>query len=118
MKFLIVDDSKVSREKISKILIQLGYEVVGEAKDGLEALRKTKELSPTFITMDFEMPNMKGDEASKKILALFPNVKIIVITSVVNKRELHNMHEIGVKKILKKPITKESLDLALLEFKK
>ena len=49
MKFLIVDDSKVSRKKISDILNKLEYEIVGEARDGLEACFMSKELSPTHI---------------------------------------------------------------------
>lgn len=109
MKFLVVDDSKISREKIKNMLIELGYEVVGEAKDGEEAIRQVKLLKPTFVTMDLEMPNLKGDQASVKILEINPKINIILVTSIVNQKEIINAIRLGVKKFLQKPISTEKL---------
>ena len=107
MKFLIVDDSKFARAKMKNFIQEIGYEVVGEACDGLEAINMVKDCSPDCITMDLEMPNIKGDEASKKILMLNKNINIILITSIMDKKELINALKIGVKKILQKPVTQE-----------
>lgn len=115
MKFLIVDDSKIARKKMSSFISELGFEIVGEATDGLEALRLSHDLAPTHITMDLEMPNMKGNEASQKILALNPNINILLITSIVDKKELIGAINLGVKKVLQKPITIEMLQDALNE---
>ena len=59
---LIVDDSRFSRNVLRDILISEGYEVVGEAGDGKEAIEKAKELRPKFIFMDVEMPKLDGLE--------------------------------------------------------
>lgn len=109
MKFLVVDDSKISREKIKNMIIELGYEVVGEAKDGEEAIRLVEILKPTFVTMDLEMPNLKGDQASVKILEINPKINIILVTSIVNQKEIINAIRLGVKKFLQKPISIEKL---------
>lgn len=109
MKFLIVDDSKISREKIKNMIVELGYEIVGEAKDGEEAIKLAEKLNPTFITMDLEMPNLKGDQASIKILEINPKINIILVTSIVNQKEIINAFRIGIKKFLQKPINIEKL---------
>ena len=109
MKFLVVDDSKISREKIKNMIIELGYEVVGEAKDGEEAIRLVETLKPTFVTMDLEMPSLKGDQASVKILEINPKINIILVTSIVNQKEIINAIRLGVKKFLQKPISIEKL---------
>lgn len=97
---------------------ELGFEVVGMAEDGKEAVKLADELKPDFITMDLEMPHMKGDEASKNILENSPDAKIILITSIVDKKELVNASKIGVKKILKKPITQNIFANALAEIQR
>jgi len=108
MKFLIVDDSKVARTKLEKYVITLGYEVVGHACDGVEAIQKAQELQPDIITMDMEMPKMKGSLSSKEILSLNKDINIILITSLVDKKELIEALKVGVKKILQKPVKQET----------
>lgn len=107
MKFLIVDDSKIARTKTKDFIEAMGYEVVAEAVDGIDAIEKYKKHLPQFMAIDLEMPNMKGIEASKEILKLNPNVNIILVTSIIDKKELINALKIGVKKILQKPFTFE-----------
>ncbi len=113
MKFLVVDDSKLSRTKLSKMIEEIGYEVIAVAGDGIEAVKQYKEHKPDFITMDLEMPNMKGDEAAGEILAIDKNVNIILVTSIVDKKELVNTLKKGVKRVLQKPISTEKLKLTV-----
>ena len=117
MKFLIADDSNLSRKKLSSIITELGYEVIDTAVNGEEAVSKFKELSPKFITMDLEMPIKRGDAAAREILQLDPSVNIILITSIVDKKELLSAIKFGVKKVLQKPVTKEKLMHAIDELK-
>ena len=117
MKFLVVDDSKIARTRICDYVSKLGYEVIGEACDGIEAISKYKELLPNIITIDLEMPNMKGIEASKEILKLNPNINIILVTSIIDKKEVINALKIGVKKVIQKPFTLESFAQKVNELK-
>ena len=64
---LIVDDAAFMRMMIKDILTKNGYEVVGEAQDGVEAVEKYKELDPDLVTMDITMPEMDGVTALKEI---------------------------------------------------
>lgn len=117
MKFLVVDDSKVSRKKLSKFIDELGYELIGEAKDGLEGFTLAEKLNPDFIIMDLEMPNMNGIESTKKIISLNKNIDIIIVTSIVDKKELISALKYGAKKILQKPISLEDLKQSIFELK-
>ncbi|XPV68378.1 MAG: response regulator [Halarcobacter sp.] len=117
MKFLIADDSKVARKRVLTILDELNYAVVGEATNGLDAVEKFKELNPTVVIIDLEMPNLKGNEASKMILEIDPNVDIILITSSNDKKEILNAFNIGIKKVIRKPFTKELLEQTINELK-
>ena len=66
-KILIVDDAAFMRMMIKNILIKEGYEVVGEAENGAQAVEKYKELTPDLVTMDITMPEMDGITAVKEI---------------------------------------------------
>lgn len=115
MKFMVVDDSRLSRKKLSDFLIKLGYEVVCDAIDGVDALEKFKEYRPDYILTDLEMPNMKGDELSQKILEIDSNVVIVLVTSIFDKKELLNAIRQGVRRVMQKPIRIEKLELTLKE---
>ncbi|MEA3290026.1 MAG: response regulator [Campylobacterota bacterium] len=115
MRFLVADDSRLSRKKLSMLIEELGHEVVAQAEDGAVAIEMYKEHKPDYITMDLEMPNMKGDESSKHILEMDKDVNIILITSIVDKKELVNVIKLGVKKVMQKPVTEEKLRLAIEE---
>lgn len=117
MKFLIADDSKLSRNKLSQMIIDLGYEVLDTAVNGQEAVEKFIKLNPTYITMDLEMPVKRGDKAAKEILELNPDVNIILVTSIVDKKELLTAIKFGVKKVIQKPVTIEKLSQTIDELK-
>lgn len=112
---MVIDDSKLSRKKLTNMVNELGYEVITEAVDGRDGIEKYKEFQPQFILSDLEMPNMKGDEAAKEILEINKNVNIILITSIADKKELVNALRVGVKRVMQKPITKEKLKIVIDE---
>ncbi|MCQ6282792.1 response regulator transcription factor [Bacillus sp. EB600] len=81
IRILIVDDHPHAREGIREILEEYKeFLIVGEGKNGLEAIKLTEELMPDIILMDIQMPIMDGLEATKLIKLEFPYVKIVMIT--------------------------------------
>ncbi|HAK87749.1 MAG: hypothetical protein A2X55_09510 [Nitrospirae bacterium GWB2_47_37] len=81
IRVLVVDDSSLARELITAILsTDKDIMIVGEAQDGREAVRKTRELKPDIVTMDIEMPEMNGLEAIEHIMAAHA-VPILVVTT-------------------------------------
>ena len=117
MKFMIVDDSRLSRKKLSDFIRTLGYEVSCEAINGVDALEKFRKFEPNYILTDLEMPQMKGDELSKRILEIQNDVTIIIVTTIMDKKELLNVIRLGVKKVMNKPITLENLRMSIDELK-
>ncbi|WP_018132293.1 response regulator [Effusibacillus pohliae] len=80
-RMLIADDHAHAREGIREIVTSdPDFEIVGEAKNGLEALELTEQLMPDLILMDINMPEMNGLEATRLIKQRYPYVKIVIIT--------------------------------------
>ncbi len=93
---LIVDDSATSREVLRAILCEeAGFNVVGFAKDGREAVEKAKELHPDVITMDINMPVMNGLEATREIMIETPTPIVIVSASTRVKEIEASMEALG-----------------------
>ena len=76
MKVLLVDDHALFLEGLQKLLTGRGVQVVGTARDGLEGLEKTRQLSPDIILMDIRMPGCDGLTATRLIKAEKPETKI------------------------------------------
>lgn len=79
---LIVDDAVFMRMKLKDILEKNGYSVLGEAKNGLEAVEKYKTEKPDLVTMDITMPEMDGVEALKEIKAFDANAKVLMCSAM------------------------------------
>ena len=82
IRLLVVDDQGIVRKGIRALLAEVyGMQVVGEAGDGLEAVRQAEALQPDVILMDLVMPNMDGIEAIRQIVARQPRARILALTS-------------------------------------
>jgi DNA-binding NarL/FixJ family response regulator len=82
MRILIVDDHPAFRHSLSEFLrTQAGIEVVGEAGDGLEAIRQTGLLHPDLVLMDVSMPTMSGYEATRVIKQNHPGTRVVMLSS-------------------------------------
>ena len=77
---LIVDDALFMRMMIRDILSKDGFEVVGEAENGVEAVERFKEMRPDLVTMDIVMPEMDGIELARRATELDPDIKVMFIT--------------------------------------
>ncbi len=113
LKVLIVDDSLIVRRNMSKFLLNLGHEILSEAKDGLEAVEMCRKFKPDLITMDITMPDMDGITAVKKIREFDKNVRIIMSTSHGQEKMVLDSIKAGAKGYLLKPITGDKLSIAI-----
>jgi len=110
---MIVDDSDIIRNIFSKGLHHLGHNVVGMAKNGKEAVDMYENLKPDLVTMDITMPIMDGMEALKKILEVYPNAVIVMITSHGEEKLVMESISSGAKGYILKPITHKKVEQAI-----
>jgi len=88
MKTLLVDDHPLFLDGLKSLLTVRGIEVVGTARDGIEALEKARSLNPEIILMDIKMPNLDGLAATRLIKAELPAVKIVMLTMSADDEDL------------------------------
>jgi two-component system chemotaxis response regulator CheY len=81
-RILIVDDAVFMRNMLGDILIAPEFEVVGEAKDGVEAVEKYGQLMPDLVTMDIVMPAKSGIDATREILQIDPDARVVMISGL------------------------------------
>ena len=80
IRLMLADDHRMLREGLRRSLTEEGFEIVGEAADGEEACDLVDELLPDLVLMDVTMPNLNGVEATKRIHARHPEVRIVMLT--------------------------------------
>lgn len=102
-KILIVDDAAFMRMMIKDILTKNGFEVVGEAADGAQAVEKYKETLPDLVTMDITMPEMDGITALKEIKKLNPSAKIIMCSAMGQQAMVIDAIQAGARDFIVKP---------------
>ncbi|MBD8527219.1 response regulator [Pseudomarimonas arenosa] len=107
--FLIVDDSPAVIKRLSLILESLGHEVVGTASNGVEAVAMAQALKPSAITMDIQMPQMDGLEATKRILHDYPDKPVIIITAHGQESTVVDAIGVGAKYFICKPIERDKV---------
>jgi NarL family two-component system response regulator LiaR len=96
IRVLIVDDHIVVREGLrSMFMMEPDIELVGEAKDGVEAVEKAQELSPDVVLIDLVMPRKNGIEAIREIKARNPRIRILVLTSFAEDAHIFPAIEAG-----------------------
>jgi len=79
-RVLVADDHPVVRQGLKSLLVREGFDVVGEAPDGREALRQAKATQPEVALLDLSMPGMNGLDAAREIMHGSPATKIIILT--------------------------------------
>jgi two-component system chemotaxis response regulator CheY len=109
VRILLVDDSTYIRTVLGSILAEAGFEVVDEAADGEEAIRKYMNLKPDVVLMDVVMEPMDGKAATQAILDNDPTAKILMVTVLEDKDMLVDLMKIGAKGYITKPFSKEEI---------
>ena len=102
-KILIVDDAAFMRMMIKDILEKNGFEVVGEANNGIKAVELYKKETPDVVTMDITMPDMDGIEAVKQIRAIDANAKIIMCSAMGQQTMVMDAIKAGARDFIVKP---------------
>ena len=115
MRIMVVDDSMIIRKQIERILSGSDFKFVGSAFDGGDALKQFIKLRPQVVTMDLTMPRMDGIETTKRMLRVDPDVRILVVSALRDKRTAMRAIRLGAYGFLYKPFTEFELTQALSE---
>ena len=114
LKILIADDEALIRQDIKEILIEAGYDVVAEAKDGYHALELAKESYPDLMILDIKMPSINGLEASEEIqIALNKRIPTVILTAYNQPELIQKAGEVGAFAFLTKPARPQDLVAAI-----
>jgi DNA-binding NarL/FixJ family response regulator len=114
IRVLLVDDHKIIREGLRSLLNKTpDIEVVAEAENGRMARQLAREVMPDVIVMDISMPGLNGIEATRQILAAFPDIKVITLSMHPDNRLVVGMLDAGASGYVLKDCTFEELEKAI-----
>jgi two-component system chemotaxis response regulator CheY len=110
-KVLVVDDSIAIASQLTKMVEGFGgYQVVGHAKNGAEAVKLFKTLSPDIVLLDIVMPMMDGLQSLRTLMRLDPEAKVIVISSVGGVgQKVEEAIRLGARSVISKPFEEEKV---------
>jgi two-component system chemotaxis response regulator CheY len=106
-RILIADDAAFMRRVLKDMLSKHGFEVVGEAQNGVEAVVKYKELKPDLVTLDITMPEKDGIQALKEIISFDKNAKIIMMSAMGQEAFVKEAVLNGAKDFIVKPFKED-----------
>jgi two-component system nitrate/nitrite response regulator NarL len=114
IRIVVADDHPVVRFGVRNMLTnEPGFEVVGEAEDGDDAITQTLELEPDILLLDVLMPRLPGLEAMRAIMTKSPRVKIVLLTSTISVQQIIEALQIGARGIVLKQSVAGDLTQAL-----
>jgi two-component system chemotaxis response regulator CheY len=110
LKVLVIDDSPMTIKIMESILNELGHEIVGTEHSGERALETYRACKPDLVTMDIVMPVVDGIEATKRIIAEFPDAKIIIVSAYGQETIVQDTLKWGARGYVTKPVKAEELE--------
>ena len=117
VKVMIVDDSKISCAMLAGSLKKTNFEVCATAKNAAEAVQFYAERKPAVVTMDMNLPDADGIECSRRIRAIDPDAKIVMISAMKDASLVAKGREAGISAFLQKPInTNDLIDTLMILF--
>ena len=108
-RILVADDANFMRSIVKDALVPRGFQIAGEATNGIEAVTKYRELHPDLVTMDITMKEMNGLQAAGQILEEFPDARIVMVTALGQEKMLLDSIAIGVRDFVVKPFTTDRI---------
>ena len=116
IRVMVVDDHPIMRDGLRDVLEASGrFEVVGQAKDGEEALSTVEGIEPDVIVMDVIMPNMDGIDACREIMELLPETRVLMLTASTEEDAVIEAVAAGATGYLQKYSRPEELVEALVD---
>jgi|LGVE01.1.fsa_nt_gb two-component system chemotaxis response regulator CheY len=112
-RILVVDDAVFMRMMLKDILEKNGFEIAGEAANGLEAIEVYKETKPDLVTMDVTMPEMDGLDALKEIKKIDPSAKIVMCSAMGQQGMVMDAIKAGARDFIVKPFNGDRVVEAL-----
>lgn len=109
MKVLLADDHKMMRDGLRAILEKAGFEIAGEAATGHEAISLAHRVKPDVVVMDISMPELNGVDATRRLVAEMPGIKVIALSMNADRRYVVAMFEVGAVGYLLKSSASEEL---------
>jgi DNA-binding NarL/FixJ family response regulator len=102
-RFLIVDDSELVRQGLRAVLqANPGWEVCGEAADGVSGVEMLKTVQPDIVILDFQMPGISGLETARRMTAIAPAIPIVMFTQHASAELDQHAREAGVRSVVSK----------------
>ena len=108
-RIMVVDDSRVVRAEMEKMLEGSDMEICEFCRSGEEALEKFEKAKPDLVTMDIVMPGMDGMETCKMLRQRYPEANVFMVSSMAYDDMIDRAVELGAKGFLFKPFTKDAL---------
>jgi DNA-binding NarL/FixJ family response regulator len=115
LRILLADDAAVVRQSVKGLLEQEGFEVVGEAVDGEEAVRLAEALNPDVVILDLSMPGLNGLEAARGIHRMCPRIHLILLTAHPEEHHVAKAFWVGIRGYVLKSETADVLARAVEE---
>ena len=107
VRILVADDASFMRQMIREIVEAEGFEVCGEASDGIEAIEEFRRLHPDIVTMDIVMPRKSGIDAVRGIIALDPGACVVMCSALGQEALVTEAIQAGAKDFIVKPFKPE-----------
>ena len=108
-RILVADDASFMRQMIREIVESEGFEVCGEASDGVEAIEEFKRLHPDIVTMDIVMPRKSGIDAVRGIVELDPGACVVMCSALGQETLVTEAMQAGAKDFIVKPFKPETV---------
>lgn len=108
-RIMMVDDSRLAKVQLERVLTDVDYEIVEFCRSGEEAITRYAEVNPDLVTMDIIMGGMDGLDAAEAILKKHPDARIVMVSSLAYDDTLDRAKKIGAKGFVEKPFHREQL---------